>query len=107
MDVGPAVGTTLGGAEGSIVGFELGICEVGWVDGALLGTDDGANEGSADGSAGLRLLPVMDGAVVGVVCSMVGIRDGYVLGTEVAVTDGWIVGSVGRRLGLVLGIMDG
>lgn len=50
---------------------------------------------------------MMDGAIVGVVCSMVGIKDGYVLGTEVAVTDGWIVGSVGRRLGPVVGIMDG
>ena len=73
----------------------------------LLGTGDGTVEGNADGFAGLRLLPVMDGAVVGAVCSMVGNRDGQVLGTEVAVTDGWIVGSVGRRLGPVLGTMDG
>lgn len=73
----------------------------------LLGTGDGAVEGNTEGFAGLRLLPVMDGAVVGAVFSMVGSRDGQVLGTEVAVTDGWIVGSVGRRLGTMVGIMDG
>lgn len=80
---------------------------MGLTEGVLLGTGDGAVEGNVEGLAGLRLLPVMDGAVVGAVCSTVGNRDGYILGMEVVVTDGWIVGSVGLRLEMMLGIMEG
>jgi len=95
LTVGFAVCNTLDEAEGSIVGFKLGV------------EDDGTVEGNADGIPGLRLLPVMDGAVVGAVCSMVGIRDGYALGTKVATVDGLIVGLVGLRLGIMLGTTDG